>query len=244
VRGVLWALVVTITGCIRGPGPPLHTYAAAPEQPPPGPSQPVCSDQPVQTAGVITGDIVTCQGNYVVPYNAMKGAGMAQGSRYALLARKTHVLLVGETHWSTQGQINGVQCQTSETAESRQARAWQAAGEALASSNTTTHANCRNNYVGGVDCDATTSGGYRPSAAPPIRTDTVCSGGDVVPGTEGHVLQLSLSFLGPDEAAGLPMALSAYRILGYPEPAPQSAPIRTSVSPADDVVPAGHSPRD
>jgi hypothetical protein len=167
---------------------------------------------------------------------------MAQASRYALLARKTHVLLVGETHWATQGQISGVQCQTMETEASRRARVWHAVGEGLASSNTTAHAHCRDNYAGGVDCDTTTSGGYRPTAPPPVRTDTVCSGGEAMSGTEGHVLQLSISFLGLDEALGLPNALSAYRILGYPEPPLPRAPVRTQISPGDAFGSIGHDP--
>jgi hypothetical protein len=68
-----------------------------------------------------------------------------------------------------------------------------------------------------VTCDSTTRGPEMDRAPPPMRTETNCSGGTVVPGTEGHVLQLSIAFLDSQEAAAKPSAVSVYQFLGIPD---------------------------
>jgi hypothetical protein len=153
----------------------------------------------------------------MVAYPTMKQAAMVQAARYAMLARRTHLLVIGESNELTPGMQSGTQCVERETEASRRARVAHAIGQGFNGNTSNTTAHCRDNYAGGFDCDATTTA---PSYTPPprMRTDTTCTGGDPIPGTEGHILRLSISFLAASEAASLPTAVSALRLLGIPEP--------------------------
>jgi hypothetical protein len=243
VRGAgVGILVVVLPGCLHHGREPLNSYSAAPTRPPPGPAYPSCQDQPVQSGGIVTGDLVTCEGNYTVTYPVLRQAGLAQAARYALSLRRTHILSIGETNHATQGQLSGVDCKTFETEKSRKRRMWHAIGESIARDTSTTHANCSGSG-NSFDCTATTYGATAHSPPPPVNTDTTCTGGIAIPGTEGHVLQLSIVFLNSDEAASSPLAQSAQVVL-YAKPEATSEGPRTqgtataapSMRPSDDDV--------
>jgi hypothetical protein len=206
VKGSIWfALLLVVDGGVVGCGhrqrAPRTTYTAAPSSAPTGPSAPACTDQPVQNGSVITGDVVTCEGSYAVALPDLKQAGMTQAARYALLAGRTHLLVIGETNELTPGQTSAVECVQSEK-DARRAKKKHASAEAPA---------------GTVD----PNGGTSP---PPTVNGKNCHGGEPIPGTEGHVLHLSVSFLSATEATSVPNAVNASELLGMSAPAPAPGP--------------------
>lgn len=217
---------VAMLGCAQNAAAP-QPVASPSTTPLPPPPPPACWDQPILQAGTTTGDVVTCRGNFRVEYPAIKAAGLAQAARYALLVRRTHVAILGENNFLGEGQRVPVQCQMRETERSKVARFLHGLGDRP--SEETTETKCESWGSNSLDCKSTTKYPQPPEAPPPVKTETQCWGGDVVAGTEDHILQLSVSFLTTEEAALVPDALDANQLLGRRPTALQPALRSTSV---------------
>ncbi|MDB4982897.1 MAG: hypothetical protein JWM82_3649 [Myxococcales bacterium] len=156
---------------------------------------PVCWEKPARDANGALSDSVVCQGGHLVSYEAMKSAGLATASRYALTMGKTHVLQTSEANWLTAGEVSSVDC----FVVTRQPSYFQA-----------------RNY---------------PLLGWP-QPETSCAGGVVTPGTEGHVLRLTISILSSAEAQREPGARRAFEVLGYRDPPdPPASPTQAAPGP-------------